>query len=65
MDLQTPHTSLVADEHVSTQTVLDIPDTKGRIPRSGDGGIRIRHLEASDGGGMSTESMLTDAGYLC
>ena len=65
MDLQTPHTSLMTDENISAHAVLDIPDSKGRIPGSGDGSVRVRHLKASDSGSVSTECMHADTRHMC
>ncbi len=46
-DLQTPHTSLVTDEHVSTQARPNVPHAERRIPGTRDGRISVRHLKAA------------------
>lgn len=49
LDLQAPHTSLVANQDVLAYTLSDIPHPQGSIPRAGNRNVGIRHLKAAYG----------------
>lgn len=58
VDLQTPDASLVADQHVLADALLQIPDSQCRVSRARDCSISIRHLQTSNSRRVSAEREL-------
>jgi len=61
MNLQATHARLMTDQHILADALFDVPNAKSGIPGTGDCGLVVTHLKASDGRRMTTEDVLAFA----